>query len=332
MPIADAVPNIVSARFRRWLTFSSIFMARTNMQWSASLSESGDRVTIPIIDASTVTVSNRTFTKPGSEATPPDDLKVTYSAPSLNTTEMILNQSDWFAIKLHDIFRQQLRPALLDEAVRVAAIKMSQEVDTHVCEAVVSADLTAPTAKGGVSAGGGLTAAVGSWLGHVGVDLDTAANVAIAFQKISRLLVLANNQMDRAEVPREGRWIVTVPEVISIVELQQAYNGNIYGFQSAPAPVSGRFAGMWHGFDIYVTTNPTDRMHVTGTVSSATVHGCSMIFGNDYALAFGMVIDKVERLRLQDEFADAIRGMNYYGMIGIESTMRAAGVGISSLS
>lgn len=330
MAIPDAIPTIVSARFQRWLRQTSIFASRTNMQYSGELSEDGRTVVIPAIDEDSVSVGSYAF---DANDNPPDTLAVTYGVPNVTTQSLVLNKAHWFGTKLHDIHRQQLRPALLDRSAQLAAVKMSEQIDTDVIESIIGADLATTDTDADPPTGGTLNAGLSLHqfpAGKMDVSND-GGSVDVAIALLEQTVGAANRRMDRAHVPGDGRWIILPPELRQVIESFGAgVDTTIFSMKPDDAlGRTNRFVGKWHDFDVYYTDSDSARLHATSP--NGKRHAVNMLFGNDYALAMAMVIDQVEQMRLEAEFATGIRGLNHLGLRAIENSFINARFSIDGL-
>jgi hypothetical protein len=116
-----------------------------------------------------------------------------------------------------------------------------------------------------------------------------------------KVLVPLKVQMDLANVPTQGRWVVLRPEAHGALLRDSRFikvneSGTPEGLRNG---VVGRAAG----FDILLSNNAPN------TTGSEYV----TIAGVNSAYTFAEQINKVEAYRPQSSFADAVKGLMLYG-------------------
>lgn len=111
--------------------------------------------------------------------------------------------------------------------------------------------------------------------------------------------------LDEAEVPEEGRYVVVSPRFMELLArtdsklLSTDYNQGEGGLKNGLV-----MNGKLRGFSIYKTNNTPK--HTSGT-------GDLIIAGHMSAVATVQSIDKVEKIRAENTFADIVRGLHVYG-------------------
>jgi len=99
-----------------------------------------------------------------------------------------------------------------------------------------------------------------------------------------------------------GRWVILPPEAIQTLVYAQVIDAaNTPERPNDPAYETG-MVGRALGFDIYMSNNVS---------SSGNTH--RVMFGSPDALALVKQVDKIEAVRLQDHFADGVKGLAVYG-------------------
>lgn len=215
-------------------------------------------------------------------ATPP----VTYTQiDAAKKVDIDLGYQKYFGGKLNDIDMLQSRPDLFDEYTRLAGEELAKQVDDDVRAAMV--------ASGAFTAGPGIT-------------LDMSA----AFTANSFKFPQLHRMMDNANMPMAGRWIIMGPYSAEAMRTYALQNAVI---DAAPNQglVNGRI-GMYGGFSIYVSSDANSAYD--GDANTADE---DWLIGNDTSMAFIDQIGEVENVRLQDDFANAIRGLYTYGLQSI---------------
>ena len=84
-------------------------------------------------------------------------------------------------------------------------------------------------------------------------------------------------------------------------------NSTIFGLSQGSSPLINGSLGSFAGFNVYVSPG-----NATVNKSARTANE-QILFGNDTACAFIDRVARTERLRLQNTFADAVRGLYQYG-------------------
>ena len=280
MALSDAIPTIISARLIRNLVEESPYLSHVNRMWESELRMYGDEVDINILDPSTISTGNYT---PGST--------VTYGNPDFGTKVTLeLDNTKYWALKLDDVNRQEIRPQLLDEASRLAQREMREDINL-----TIRTEMLNGAANTNVNGGS---------------DIALPANLASAPKVLEPLLAAAHRHLDIKQVPREGRWMIVGPYTAEYIG--SVYAGTDNGVPEAVAQQMFRhgFMRRVEGMDIIVDT--VDR--ATGTSTKTEV----AVIGSNYSTAFAQAISKVETLRLETTFADAIRGLYHWGVKTVE--------------
>ena len=120
----------------------------------------------------------------------------------------------------------------------------------------------------------------------------TAANI---YQK----LVEAKVVLDEKSVPAEGRFVIFPPWVAGLALQSEAFLA-----ASRPSTLNGAI-GQVAGFEVLGSNN----VHETGTTTVVSHVVCGHSLGWTYAEQIG----NVEALRLENAFADGVRGLHLYG-------------------
>jgi hypothetical protein len=110
--------------------------------------------------------------------------------------------------------------------------------------------------------------------------------------------------LDEASVPTEGRWGIVPPWMVQKLVLAE-----VGGVSATAVPktrddgvLMNGFVGSVMGFDLMMSNNVS--------VSSTEYRP---MFGNRTAISHAAQVAKVEALRLQDYYADGVRGLYLYG-------------------
>lgn len=117
-------------------------------------------------------------------------------------------------------------------------------------------------------------------------------------------IVDAEVKLEEANIPPDGRWLVIPPAIAGLIQKSDLKNAAITGDAKSVirSNLNNGRLGEIGGFTIYVSNNLT---------KSGTTYQC--VAGHKSAITFASQIVKVENLRLQTKFGDAVRGLNVYG-------------------
>ena len=213
------------------------------------------------------------------------DTDIAYTSGDVTALgDLTLTKQKYWAVKLDDIPAIQSVSGILDATVESAGEKLAAQVDTDV-RTVFDTSATA-----------GMAIA----LDHA--DIGAVAGTAIdandlGFATFHRLL-------DLESVPRSGRWLIIGPYGAEILQAYALQNAVI-----AAAPITGLLnggIGAFAGFNVYVH----GATH-SGLVSAVATE--DWFYGNDTAVAYIDQLRRVEQIRLQEGFEDAVRGLYTYG-------------------
>ncbi|GAB6089559.1 phage major capsid protein [Spirochaeta dissipatitropha] len=273
--VSDFIPALWSGVLQRHLDKALVFGSRVNTNYEGNIKSSGDTVKIPKLSGS-ISVSDYV------------DGTTTLSYEDLDgdTQDLVINQSKSFGFKVSDIDAVQSEPALIGPATERAAYAMADVVDQYIA--------------GVMDAAAGITTGLGT--GAAPLEIDEGDTID--------LITLIGQQMDEANAPAGGRWIIVPPWFHRQLVLDRVLldTSNSTTFDNG---VVGRVAG----FNVLKSNNcPKD--------TSEDV----ILAGNDYSTAFASQIAKIEGLRLEGSFHSAVRGLFLYGSKVIEPESLAKAV------
>lgn len=206
---------------------------------------------------------------------------LTYAAADVATPmDLVLNKAKSWAVQIDDMSAVQSTPSLLDAAVAEAGVALAAAVDADLLAAFL-ADATAdPT---------GIT-----------FDPSKVGDMITWLSALHRVLTIHN-------VPQAGRFLVIGPHMAENLQVW-ALSANIVA-SPAVAGLIGGGVGNFAGFDIHIAPQFT-----TSTPSGGKYNVTENVFiGNRNAVQYAEQIRRVENIRLQTTFADAVRGLLTYG-------------------
>lgn len=205
----------------------------------------------------------------------PDSTAITFETLTDAERSLLIDQMKYFAFELDDVVTQQtaLGTKLLREAAQEAAYSLGDTADQYVASLYTGADSANQISTTSITS----SALAVTGLINLGVKLDTA------------------------NVPRQGRYVIIPPW----------YHGLLLGSDLfARVDASGTdealrngLVGRAFGFDVYVSNN----------VVNTTGDDYRISAGYPGAITYAEQINKVETLRPESAFSDAIKGLHLYG-------------------
>lgn len=190
-----------------------------------------------------------------------------------NKGTLTIDQSDYFAFKVNDLDKVQAKVDLTGNFTNSAAYNMALNVEKYI-SGLMDKAATAPAKT---------------------ISVTTPAGAYLA-------VVEARKQLDKQNVPTEGRWIVVSPDFYALLLQDSRF---IEGTEAGHNTLLNGVVGSVSGFTVVESNNvPT----VSGKPSKQ-----SIIAGTNAATTFAQQVNKVEAMRMQDDFADMVRGLDLYG-------------------
>jgi hypothetical protein len=207
------------------------------------------------------------------------------------TRALVIDQQKYFAFELDDIERAQAvnGGAVLNQALDNATYQLRDVADSFLLAAMNTA------VQGGAND-----------LGTVAIH-TTAKNLYDSFVDLAVTLDVDN-------VPEEGRFAIVSPALHGrLLKLDEFITP---GDQAGPAARTNGYIGSIAGLDLYKSNN-------LPAVTDAAATGGIAIAGHSMATTFAEQITKVEAVRLQDRFADGVKGLHVYGAKVVRPTALA---------
>jgi hypothetical protein len=197
---------------------------------------------------------------------------------------LLINQAKYFSFKVDDVDRVQTNVALIDAAMQEAAYGLSDSIDKYIA---------------------GLHASAAA-ANKIGADGSTAKTIGYGSSEIDpyKQLVDMGVVLDEANVPKDGRWAVLTPWYVGMLLKSDSFVANPAGV-TGQAMVNG-YIGRVAGFDLYSSNNVTDDAQSAKTYR--------IMFGTRQAISLAVQKQPtMEAVRLQDVFADGVRGLMLFG-------------------
>lgn len=264
MAVTSFIPEVWAARLLMNLNNELVYANLLNNDYTGEISQYGDTVHINKFGK----ITSKKYTRNTDIADPED----------LTTTDLTLeiDQADYFNMSIDDVDAAQVRADLMDAAMLEASYALSSTADAYV-----SGLLKAGTATKGLG------------------DDSTPKEITtpdLAYE----LLVDMKTALDKANVPKQGRWVVVPPEYegYMLKDARFAYNTQ----QSNTRLENGEVARA-AGFRIYLSNE----------VPNESSKKYKIIASYSGAGTFADQILKTEAYRPQKRFSDAVKGLHVYG-------------------
>ena len=203
-----------------------------------------------------------------------ENQKIQYQDVTDDKQTLLLDKARGFAVKVGDIDQAQSDIKILNELTTDAGFQMKIAVEKQVFSTVYS-DAT-----------------------------NSITSLTLDKTNIIDWIIDAEVLLQQNNIPDDGRWIVLPPKAGGLIQKSDLKNAAITGDPQSIMRKNmnnGRL-GQIGGMTVYISNNLT---------SSGTTFQC--IAGHKSAITFASQIVKVENVRLQDYYGDAVRGLNVYG-------------------
>lgn len=262
MSIATFIPKVWSARLVENLDKNHLAAKLVNRDYEGEIRNYGDTVHIGTIG----NIEIKKYTK-GTEIAAPEDI-------SMTDQTLVIDQAEYFNFALDDVDKVQARTPLMDKAMARAAYGLADSVDKF---------LFAQMAK------------------EAGIEVGTTGSpVDFTTVKPYDALIQIKVAMDKANIPKAGRWIVVPPEFIGLL-LNDTKFANSFGDEANSRLKEGSVLRAC-GFDIYESNN-----------LKFAASKYEMIASNNDSTTFAEQIIQTEAYRPEKSFKDAIKGLHVYG-------------------
>lgn len=266
MSILNFRPEIWSANLLVASRNALIYGGCINRDYEGEITAAGDTVRITSIGRPTI----QTYV-PNSTSINPEQI-------SDSQRTLVVDQAKFFAVEVDDVDARQAKGNVLPQSMNEAAYGFANVQDQYIAQNMYTGIQTA------------------NQLGSITVTAYTKPT-----DLYDKVLVPLKVQMDLANVPEQGRWVVLRPEAHGALLRDSRFikvneSGTPEGLRNG---VVGRAAG----FDILLSNN----------APATTAPEYVTIAGVNSAFTFAEQINKVEAYRPQNSFADAVKGLVLYG-------------------
>jgi capsid protein len=283
MSIAVFKPTIWSAVLQRHLDRKLIYGQPMicNRNWEGDIAEMGESVKIQKIGDPTI----QTY-ESGVDLNAPE-------RPTGTQNTLTINQSKAFNIAVDDIDAAQVNVDTLNALAARAAVKMAQSIDSVVSAKIVSK---------------ATTNTLGTEAAPITVkDAEGEFTPYTLTVEARRLLAEQNAPIDDEEL-----WMVISPSFEALIYNDPKYIAS--GSEIGATFIRNGVIGDLNGFTVIRTTGvPTAKGAEEKHQNEKIVFGC----GN-YHTTFASQLTKLEAYRIQNQFGDALKGLELFGVEVIE--------------
>lgn len=279
LPNGNFSPTIFSKKAQLAFRKTAVVPAISNSEYFGEISAFGDAVRI--IKEPEITINDYTR---GTQI-------VTQSLDDEELT-LTIDQAKYFNFAVDDIEAKHAHLNWLDMASDRAGYKLRDTFDSNVLT-YTSTQVPA-----------GQTLGTNAAPQKVGFGAGAMTPLAV-MNRLKRLLT-------QNLVPLEDRWIVVDPVFVEMLEAEESKLVNRDYDGSADTLRNGKVtAGKIRGFSVHESMNlPTVG---TGPESTSGSNYGWILAGHKSALATAEQIDKTEKYRPQNTFADAVKGLHLFG-------------------
>lgn len=196
-----------------------------------------------------------------------------------------IDQQKYFAINIDDIDAAQANVPLMVAYAQQAAYKIADTVDLSIAGLYASA---------GVTSGLGTTATALT----VTAAASTGSNTGIV-----EMIGLIGAALTKNNVPKAGRFLILTPDLVSRLWTRGI---TLTGITQSQEAANNGYIGNFGGFSIFESNNVTN----VGTTATPKQ---KILAGSNIAITFAQQISKMETIRRENQFGEAVRGLYVYG-------------------
>lgn len=266
MSIINFRPEIWSAKLLVAARKQLVYGGCVNRDWEGEITEAGDTVRITSVGRPTIGTYIPNVT--------------TINPEQVNDSQrtLVVDQSKFFAFQVDDVDARQAKGNVIPQSIDEAGFGFSDVIDQYIANNMYTGIQTA------------------NQLGSISIAALTKPS-----DFYDKVLVPLKVQLDLANVPTAGRWVVVRPEAHGALLRDSRFvkvneSGTEDGLRNG---IVGRAAG----FDITLSNN----------APNTTASEYATIAGTDAAFTFAEQINKIEAYRPQSSFSDAVKGLVLYG-------------------
>jgi hypothetical protein len=280
------VPQVWTKKVLRNFYLSTIFGEISNTDYEGEIKNQGDKVlirTTPVITINDYTVGGT----------------LTYEVPEKANTELVIDKAKSWSFRIDDIDKLESDIALMNTFSKDAGERLKIAIDADVLTYIS----TAADASN-----------IGSTAGAISGDVNmgaAAAPVVLTVANIIDKLVEANQILDEADQPDDGRFVVLPAWACAMLKKGDLKRADITG--DSTGMIRSGLIGMIDRFKVYKSNN-------LYSVTDGNATPFYMPFGTKEATTFASQLTKTESLRIPDSFGEYFRGLQVYGRKVVQPT------------
>lgn len=263
MSVATFIPEVWSARLLANLRNELVYANLLNRDYEGEISAYGDTVHINSIGK----VTSKKYTR-NADIDDPEEL-------ATSDTTLLIDQGDYFHMAIDDVDKAQARADLMDEAMVEASYSLAVDTENYIAGLLKE--------------------------GTVKKDLgDDSTPLQITETNAYDTLVKMKVGLDKANVPKTGRWVVVPPEFEGYMLLDPRF---AYNTGKSEGRLENGAVARAAGFDIYISNN----------VPNTSETKYKIIASYKQAATYAEQILETEAYRPEKRFSDAVKGLHVYG-------------------
>lgn len=255
----NIVPEVWAQEIKEQLQKSLVAATIADQNVAGEINKKGD--VLHIITAGDVAVSDYH-----------ESDNITYEDPTDTESQLVINIDKYFAFKVEDAARKQANSPWEGIYQTRGAYKLRDSIDALLMAEYASAGLDSYETG------------------------TTAWQVGASGSEIPNLFAAIDKQLNDADAPMEGRYIILPTIGIQACKLYASSRGTTFG----DTVLQNGMVGKMLGFDVFVSRNC-----VSG---GGVVHGLAGVKGNGIAYAQQIGPEDIEPIRMEGRFASGIRG------------------------
>lgn len=264
MSVATFIPEVWSARLLANLRNELVYANLLNRDYEGEISAYGDTVHINSIGK----VTSKEYTR-NTDIDDPEEL-------ATSDTTLVIDQGNYFNMAIDDVDKAQARADLMDEAMVEASYSLATDAETYIAGLLKAGEI------------------------KEGMGDDSTSYKVDAGEKAYELLIKMKVGLDKANVPKTGRWVVVPPEFEGYMLLDPRF---AYNTGKSEGRLENGAVARAAGFDIYISNNVPN-----------TVNAKYKIIGSyKQAATYAEQILKTEAYRPEKRFSDAVKGLHVFG-------------------
>lgn len=200
---------------------------------------------------------------------------IDFETPAGATQAIVIDKAPYFALTFDSVDLAQAQPGLMDTQVQDAVYRLADDIDTNLAKLYTKISAKTTVTKE-----------------------ETGKSVLTGLTKL-------NTKLNKANVPKVGRWVVLSPEMEEV--LLTELDGRVLPQTADMALING-YIGKVRGFEIFVSNNT----QVVGTVHKA-------IGGISRGLHFLGQLSQLDAGKHEKKFGEYVKGLELYGADVLET-------------